>query len=137
MNQEKIIHLQIHLMLSSADFMQGRPRKSRSNLCKMGARALLNTQRFLKNKRGPRAAEIWPCPRSRCYAPLKNASGDASVQTVRAALQESDRHTYFHLTGKEPPSRPFELDQAFYYPTDTLRTHWQGKPLPPSDYIDT
>jgi UDP-N-acetylglucosamine/UDP-N-acetylgalactosamine diphosphorylase len=76
-------------------------------------------------------------PRSRCYAPLKNASGDASVQTVRAALQESDRHTYFHLTGKEPPSRPFELDQAFYYPTDTLRTHWQGKPLPPSDYIDT
>lgn len=76
-------------------------------------------------------------PRSRCYAPLKNASGDASVETVRAALQESDRHAYFHLTGKEPPQRPFELDQAFYYPTDALRAHWQGKPLPPTDYIDT
>ncbi len=74
-------------------------------------------------------------PREACFAPLKNDVGDDSPATVRDALQKRDRAVFAELTGKEPPQRRFELDPAFYYPTDEMRVKWKGKELPPEEYI--
>ena len=50
-------------------------------------------------------------PREICFAPLKNATGKDSPETVQAALQERDRQHYQQMTGKKPPNQPFELSQ--------------------------
>lgn len=75
-------------------------------------------------------------PREHTYAPLKNAKGDKSLETVQAALLAADRATFSRLTGTLPSEKPFELDQAFHYPTESLIQKWNGKPLPEQDYVD-
>jgi len=75
-------------------------------------------------------------PRESTYAPLKNAAGEKSITTVQAALLAADRKAFSHLTGTLPPEKPFELDQAFHYPTPSLIHKWNGKSLPEQDYID-
>jgi hypothetical protein len=52
-----------------------------------------------------------------------------------AALQKMDRQTILNITGIEPPQRPFELDQAFYYPTPEILKYWEGRILPNDSYI--
>lgn len=74
-------------------------------------------------------------PREQCFAPLKNIDGDASIETVRAALQARDRQVISQITGLEAPNRPFELSQEFYYPSTELLEKWKGKSLPDEDYI--
>ncbi|MBI2742786.1 MAG: UTP--glucose-1-phosphate uridylyltransferase [Chlamydiales bacterium] len=69
-------------------------------------------------------------PREEIFAPLKNATGSDSFETVQRALLEKDRHIIKQITGREPPSRLFELDQAFYYPTPDLLQKWKGRELP-------
>ncbi len=76
-------------------------------------------------------------PREEIYAPLKNASGDKSIDTVQSALSLQDRKTFERLTGSSIPDRPFELDPAFYYPSPELYADWKGKNLPQEDYIDS
>lgn len=75
-------------------------------------------------------------PRERCFAPLKNSSGHDSIESVQAALQEQDREQFAKISGREAPARPFELSQAFYYPTPQLLKKWQGKELPNETYIE-
>lgn len=76
-------------------------------------------------------------PRETTFAPLKNLKGEDSMETVKKALLESDRKTYAHVTGKEPPQTAFfELSPAFYYPTESLLERWKGKPLLDQDYIE-
>lgn len=76
-------------------------------------------------------------PREHCFAPLKNSSGDASPELVKAALQARDRDIFTQITGKEPPEVPFELSQEFYYPTPALLNKWRGKDLPPgANYLE-
>jgi len=76
-------------------------------------------------------------PREECFAPLKNASGDDSIATVRPALEQYDRQVFFHISGMAPPlSKTFELDPQFYYPTPELLEKWKGLPLPDASYID-
>lgn len=75
-------------------------------------------------------------PRERCYAPLKNLTGEDSLQSVRQALQSMDYQVYYHISGKLPPTRPFELSQEFYYPTPRLLQKWKGRELPPNSYIE-
>lgn len=75
-------------------------------------------------------------PREECFAPLKNFSGEDSPKTVQTALQRLDRTTFTKITGNEPPDRPFELAQDFYYPTSELLQKWKGKELPDLDYIE-
>jgi UDP-N-acetylglucosamine/UDP-N-acetylgalactosamine diphosphorylase len=75
-------------------------------------------------------------PREQTYAPLKNNSGENSLATLQAALLALDQNIIRHLTGKQPPDYPFELAQDFHYPTATLLNSWQGKSLPPQDYIE-
>lgn len=102
----------------------------------------------------PESAEVWKCetflfdvlryttraralvyPREEIFAPLKSAKGSQSIDTVQHALIDADRRTFKKITGKEPPERIFELDQAFYYPTADLVEKWRGKELPEQDYI--
>lgn len=75
-------------------------------------------------------------PRSECFAPLKNLTGNDSVETVKTALQERDRHVWAAITGNEAPLRPFELSQQFYYPTTELKQKWLGQNMPDKEYID-
>lgn len=55
-------------------------------------------------------------PRDRCFAPLKNATGADSPETVRKALQEEARRIFREVNGREPPEGPFELPPDLYYP---------------------
>ncbi len=80
--------------------------------------------------------EVVLYPRHHCFAPLKNKSGHDSPDEVRRALLDYDRSVYRSLSGLEPPDRPFELDPAFYYPTDELKQKWQGRALPEETYIE-
>ncbi len=66
-------------------------------------------------------------PREQCFAPLKNAKGADSPETVRTALQQADRKIIQAITGLTPPDFPFELAAEFYYPTPDLLLKWKGR----------
>jgi UDP-N-acetylglucosamine/UDP-N-acetylgalactosamine diphosphorylase len=66
-------------------------------------------------------------PREQCFAPLKNAQGADSPETVRKALQQADRRIIQAITGLTPPDFPFELAAEFYYPTADLLLKWKGR----------
>ncbi len=79
-------------------------------------------------------AKVLVYPRAETFAPLKDPS---SLESVQQALLEADRHRFEQITGEEAPKRPFELDQAFYYPTAELIQKWRGRALPPDlDYVE-
>jgi UDP-N-acetylglucosamine/UDP-N-acetylgalactosamine diphosphorylase len=100
------------------------------------------------------AAKVWKCetfifdlldytkqasvlvyPREECFAPLKNATGEASLDTLRKALLHFDRQAYHQVSSIYPHDQIFELDPSFYYPTPQLIAKWRGKPLPQNGYI--
>lgn len=74
-------------------------------------------------------------PRNQCFAPLKNAEGSDSPETVRRSLQERDRQVLKEITGMEPPDGEIEIDPQFYYPTDDLLQRWKGKMPTHAGYI--
>lgn len=74
-------------------------------------------------------------PREECFAPLKNAHGDASLESVQKSLLKRDREVISKLTGKTPPEVPIELSQEFYYPTENLKKQWEGKSIENGGYI--
>lgn len=76
-------------------------------------------------------------PREECFAPLKNAEGPDSLETVQRALQQYDRKIFEEISGikMENDGSEFELDPQFYYPTPELLKHWKGKYLPKEPYI--
>lgn len=76
-------------------------------------------------------------PREFCFSPLKNRSGDNSIESVQNALQLRDKMVFTMISGKEPASNNFELAQDFYYPTDALLNKWKGKALPSDGYIES
>ena len=73
-------------------------------------------------------------PRSECFSPLKNATGDKSLQTVRRDLLLKDLSMYRFLTGKEP-SQEIELSFAFYYPKLGDLSQWKEAKWPNKGYI--
>jgi len=75
--------------------------------------------------------------RKTCFAPLKNASGPDSPETVRQALLEHERQIIAEITGHAAPEKPIELDPQFYYPTPTLLKKWKGRKLPDTTYIES
>lgn len=75
-------------------------------------------------------------PRNRCFAAVKNFSGDESPGTAQAALQQQDGEILSQITGTEPPEHPFELAQEFHYPTPELLKAWRGKVLASGGYIE-
>lgn len=75
-------------------------------------------------------------PREECFAPLKNATGNHSLETVRAALWRRDRQLIEQLTGLPAPEAPIELSQEFYYPDDEMRQFWKGKAVSAGVYVE-
>jgi UDP-N-acetylglucosamine/UDP-N-acetylgalactosamine diphosphorylase len=75
-------------------------------------------------------------PRESCFAPLKNLTGEDSIQTVQEALLALDRVIFEQVSGNRPPLHAlFELAPQFYYPTAALLEKWKGKPFPNEGYI--
>jgi UDP-N-acetylglucosamine/UDP-N-acetylgalactosamine diphosphorylase len=74
--------------------------------------------------------------RQQCFAPLKNFEGDDSIETVQRALEEYDKKTFLNLTGQSAPVTPFELSQAFHYPTAALLEKWNNFNGPYENYIE-
>lgn len=83
-----------------------------------------------------RAIKALLFPRDRCFAPLKNASGPDSLETVREALLHDDLLTLESICGHPISSRPLELDQDFHYPTDELLKTWKNRKGPFKGYIE-
>lgn len=77
-------------------------------------------------------SEVILYPRKATFAPLKNRD---DVGVVQRALLERDKEVFHLLTGEKPKEQIFELDAAFYYPTETLKEKWKGKSLPDGSYI--
>jgi UDP-N-acetylglucosamine/UDP-N-acetylgalactosamine diphosphorylase len=84
-----------------------------------------------------RTSAVLVCPRDKIYAPLKNATGEKSVETVKQALLLHDREMYRALTGLLPKASAFELDPAFYYPTEELRLKLNQQQISDQDYISS
>lgn len=74
-----------------------------------------------------RVVKVLLYPRAHCFAPLKNASGDNSLKTVREALINYDREVLSTLSNRPISSCKIELDPQFYYPTDKLLQKWRVK----------
>lgn len=75
-------------------------------------------------------------PRYVSYAPLKNASGPDSLQSVQNALLEYDRFVFQDVSGTAVlMEKPFELSPQFYYPTAELLERWKGAKLPEDSYV--
>jgi UDP-N-acetylglucosamine/UDP-N-acetylgalactosamine diphosphorylase len=74
-------------------------------------------------------------PREQCFAPLKNAKGSDTAETVRAALQQADKNVIQAITGLPAPDFPFELAAEFYYPTPDLLLKWKGRKVTTS-YVE-
>lgn len=72
-------------------------------------------------------------PRAMTFSPLKTLT---HLSDVQAALLERDRRQFYLLSGLPVSNRIFELDPAFYYPTQKLLDKWKGKELPDNSYID-
>ena len=82
-----------------------------------------------------RTTGVLVCPREKIYAPLKNASGDRSIETVRNALLLHDREIYRKLTGSLPSVSAFELDPAYHYPSERLKKQLRQLQLSEREYI--
>ncbi|MBS4167614.1 UTP--glucose-1-phosphate uridylyltransferase [Parachlamydia sp. AcF125] len=74
--------------------------------------------------------------REDCFAPLKNDKGEASPETVRAALLAQDRKILEKITGLPAPREAFELSQDFHYPTEALLNKWDKRCLNRVGYIE-
>lgn len=74
-------------------------------------------------------------PREICFSPLKNFSGNCSLQTVQADLQRRDQQVLSQVTGKKCNLSPLEISQDFYYPTPNLLAKWHGKHIVQGGYV--
>lgn len=101
-----------------------------------GGKQIFKCERFifdlLDEAKAPRALVY---PREETYAPLKNAKGENSPETVRAQLLEADRRQFSRISGLQLQG-DYELDPAFYYPNAELMRKW-SKRLPDAPYIES
>jgi UDP-N-acetylglucosamine/UDP-N-acetylgalactosamine diphosphorylase len=84
-----------------------------------------------------RRSAVLVYPRDKIYAPLKNATGEKSIETVKRALLLHDREIYRTLTGLLPNASAFELDPAFYYPTEELKQKLNQQQILDQDYVSS
>ena len=82
-----------------------------------------------------KSCKVLVFPREECFSPLKNPTGDNSLETVQKDLRERDFEIYKKITGRSPPHSNFELSQDFYYPQEELIKKWKGKEFPNTSYI--
>jgi len=82
-----------------------------------------------------RSGRVLVYPREETYAPLKNREGENSPEMVRKALLAFDQLQFSKVTGKKTEAT-FELDPAFYYPTEQLKEKWAGEQAPRDCYVE-
>ena len=71
------------------------------------------------------------------FSPLKNLKGPDGVTSVQKALLQRDHMQYEKVAKVEIfPDRLFELDMAFYYPTQEILERWHKRALPKVSYIE-
>lgn len=75
-------------------------------------------------------------PREQIFAPLKNDSGQDSLQTVQAVLLKRDCAILAEICGVPVEAGMIELEQQFYYPTGELLKLWKGRQGPFTGYIE-
>lgn len=80
-------------------------------------------------------SEVVLYPRSLCFAPIKNSTGNNSPEDAKRALQERDRELLKFITGQPAPSHPFEVDQSFYYLNAGLKDRLRGRRSFESTYL--
>ena len=76
-------------------------------------------------------------PRERCFAPLKQFSGDNSIETVASAIEANDRYALESITGMPCTISPLEVAQEFYYPTPNIIKTWHNRSVTQVGYIET
>ena len=62
---------------------------------------------------------ILTCPRGRCFAPLKDPSGEYGPEGVQKALLKDDARRYKQIFARSPKG-DLELDAGYYYPTEEV-----------------
>lgn len=65
--------------------------------------------------------------RQEIFSPLKNATGEGSINSVQQDLLNKERKIFESLCGQKAPNFPFELSPQFYYPTSELVQRWQNQ----------
>jgi UDP-N-acetylglucosamine/UDP-N-acetylgalactosamine diphosphorylase len=80
-------------------------------------------------------AQVVIAPREECFAPLKNASGADSIETVQALLLQHDKGVFQKISGCDVGDKVIELSPAFYYPNIELRARWKNR-APEGGYIE-
>lgn len=73
--------------------------------------------------------------RTRCFAPLKNASGEDSPETVTKALANAARRAYESVAGLPAPHGLLEVHPKFYYPTPALFEEWRERLIDQKTYL--
>ncbi len=83
----------------------------------------------------PLAKKIGPIvyPREKTFVPLKERD---DLERVKRALSERERGILQEITGVPIDTDVLEIDPRFYYPTPDLKTHWLGKSVGKTPYID-
>jgi UDP-N-acetylglucosamine/UDP-N-acetylgalactosamine diphosphorylase len=76
-------------------------------------------------------------PREICFAPLKNATGNDSYETVADAIEKSDRRVISTISGSQWNESPLEISQEFYYPTKELLNKWKKIKQTHTGYINS
>lgn len=76
-------------------------------------------------------------PREMTFAPLKNSSGDHSLEKVQAALTYRDRKIMESITGTKAPLAVLEISPSFHYPDSNLLSHWKGREIPSVPYVES
>lgn len=75
-------------------------------------------------------------PREMTFSPIKNASGDHSLEKAQKALSLKDRKVLSDITETPCPTEVLEIAPAFHYPDPNLLAKWKGKKIPSSPYIE-
>jgi UDP-N-acetylglucosamine/UDP-N-acetylgalactosamine diphosphorylase len=130
--QDLAVELPLHLARKTASVLLGT-----SKGCFQEKAYVWKCERFIFDLFDyARTSSVLVCPREKIYAPLKNATGDKDLESVRQALFSHYRDLYQSITGRLPSANEFELAPAFYYPSVELKQKLSQLSLSDKEYVN-